>query len=75
MIIIFNILKNLNVENVLLAGFDGFSINMNENYYDATLRNQITIEQAELRNNFYKKLFSDMKKYMNIEFITESMYE
>lgn len=74
-VIIFNILKNLNVENVLLAGFDGFSINMNENYYDATLRNQITIEQAELRNNFYKKLFSDMKKYMNIEFITESMYE
>ena len=75
-VIALKLLWRCGVKKILLAGFDGFSININENYYDPNLRNPVNYEQAERRNKYYKNL---IKKYtdMGIEFVfvTPSLYQ
>lgn len=71
-----NLLKACNVKKVILAGFDGFSVNINDNYYDPNMRRPVSAKQAELRNNYYKGLLERLKREgMEIEFITPSLYE
>lgn len=70
-----NLLAKCNVEEVLLAGFDGFTSNINENYYDPSMRTPITQEQANALNKFNRKFINDKKENnMNIKFITPSLY-
>ena len=64
------------VAEVLLAGFDGFSVNINENYYDPNMRRPVNAEQAERRNAYYKGLISRVRESgVKIEFVTSSRYE
>lgn len=75
-VIAMNLLKACGVKELLLAGFDGFSVNINENYYDPNMRHPVKAEQAIRRNEYYKdfiqKLVSDGIK---VQFITKSKYE
>jgi 4-hydroxy 2-oxovalerate aldolase len=60
----------------MLAGFDGFSVNINDNYYDPNMRHPVNAEQAQRRNTYYRDLIRRIKDSgINIEFITPSMYE
>ena len=71
-----NFLKACGVKRLLLAGLDGFSSNINENYSDPDMRRPVTDEQAHRRNKYYKELFNNLKKEgIIIEFITPSKYE
>ena len=64
------------VKKIILAGFDGFSSNINENYFDFTLRRPVSEEQAIKRNSYYKNLFDVIKrKGVEVVFITPSKYE
>lgn len=74
LVIIFNILHALDVKEVYLAGFDGFSANINENYIDKNMRRPVTDEQARERNTFFAQFICGMKETMQIEFLTESLY-
>lgn len=74
MVVIFNLLRTAAVNEVYLAGFDGFSANINENYNDRNLRRPVTEEQARERNDFFRKFIAEMKEYMEITFLTESKY-
>lgn len=75
-VIALNLLSACDVKQVLLIGFDGFSTNINENYYDPNLRHPVSIEQVGLRNSFYKKFFAKIsEKGIKITFITPSLYE
>lgn len=70
------LLKSCGVKEILLAGFDGFSVNINENYYNPDLRHPISAEQQERRNQYYKGLISRMKDCgISIQFMTSSKYE
>ena len=73
-VIMLNLLKALQVKEVYLAGFDGFSANINENYVDKALRRPVSDEQAKERNESIKKFINGMKNAMEIHFMTESMY-
>ena len=71
-----NLLIACGVKGLILAGFDGFSSNINENYFDPSLRRPANDEQVERRNRFYKKMFEDIKKKgIGVRFITPSKYE
>ncbi len=72
-VIALNLLKACDVKEVMLAGFDGFSVNINENYYDPNMRHPVNLEQAERRNVYYKTLIKNCG--MEVSFITPSMYE
>lgn len=75
-VILINLLKKCEIRKLLLAGFDGFSIDINENYYDPDLRYPVNAEQVSLRNKWYKTFFQELRKEnMEIEFITSSKYE
>lgn len=75
-VIALNLLKACGVKEVSLAGFDGFSIDINENYYDPNMRYPVNAEQAERRNRYYKGFINKMKEEgMQVTFVTPSLYE
>lgn len=75
-VIALNLIKACGVKEVLLAGFDGFSVNINENYYDQNLRHPVNIEQVDRRNEYYKGFISRIKESgITVSFITKSKYE
>lgn len=74
-VIILNLLKKCDVKLVMLAGFDGFSADINENYYDPNMRYPVSSEQAVRRNAYYKKFINTaVQEGLRIEFITPSKY-
>ena len=75
-VIAFNLLRACGVQEIMLAGFDGFSVNINENYFDPNMRRPVNEEQTIQRNAYYKKLISNMKEEgMTVTFVTPSKYE
>lgn len=75
-VIALNLLMACGVKKVILAGMDGFSIDINENYADSNMRRPLNAEQAECRNSYYKKLIEAVRlDGTDIEFITPSKYD
>ncbi len=75
-VIAMNLLKACGVKEILLAGFDGFSVDINENYYDPEMRRPVKAEQAERRNSYYKDFITHIKNSgIKVVFITPSLYE
>lgn len=75
-VIVLNLLKTCDVAEILLAGFDGFSVNINDNYLDPNMRYPVNAEQANRRNAYYKSFISRIKLAgKSIRFITPSKYE
>lgn len=75
-VIALNLLRACGVKDVKLAGFDGFAVNINENYYDPNMRHPVTAEQVERRNSYYKGFINRIKESgVSIEFVTPSKYE
>lgn len=75
-VISMNLMKACGVKKLLLAGFDGFSVDINENYYDPNLRYPVNQEQAARRNMYYKGFIQIIRNYgIEVKFITESKYE
>lgn len=75
-VIVLKLLQACEVTEILLAGFDGFSVNINNNYYDPNMRRPVNAEQVERRNAYYKGLIGRVRESgVKIEFITPSLYE
>lgn len=75
-VIALKLLSLCGVQEILLAGFDGFSVDINENYYDPNMRHPVNAEQAERRNAYYKGFINRLKERgVVIKFITPSKYE
>ena len=75
-VITLNLLKACGVKEILLAGFDGFMVNINENYSDPNLRRPVSVEQVERRNAYYKRFIEEIASTgIKISFVTPSKYE
>lgn len=76
-VIALNLLKSCEVKEIFLIGFDGFSMDINDNYYDPGMRHPVTAEQARQRNTYYKEFISRLRRQdgIKIEFVTPSLYE
>lgn len=75
-VIALNLLKACGVKSIKLAGFDGFAVNINENYFDPNMRHPVTVEQVERRNSYYKGFINRIKASgVKVEFVTPSKYE
>lgn len=71
-----NLLKACGVKHVKLAGFDGFSVDINDNYYDHNMRHPVNREQAARRNRYYKQFINRIRESgIEVEFITPTKYE
>ena len=72
------LLKQLEVKNVFISGFDGFKETYNESYADASLPTINPGKKWDELNEEIKDMFKDVKKNaqeMHITFLTESVYE
>ena len=70
-----NLIKECRASEILLAGFDGFHVNVSKNYYDKGMNHPITAEQAKARNQFFREYVRELRKTVPVSFITESVYE
>lgn len=72
------LLNKLHIEQVVLAGFDGFKNEYAESYADPTLPTLNPDNKWDELNSEIKEMFCDFKKTtkesMDIKFITDSMY-
>lgn len=72
-------LARLDVQEVAVAGFDGFKTQYNESYADASLPNLNTSNTCESLNREIKSMFLDVKESvtgrMEIKFITDSIFD
>lgn len=72
------LLKQLEVKNVFISGFDGFKETYNESYADVSLPTINPGKKWDELNEEIKDMFKDVKRSasdMNITFLTESVYE
>ena len=75
-VIIMNFLKACGVKQIVLAGLDGFSPYINDNYSDPLLRRPVTEVQADQRNAYYKQFIASCRQQgLEITFLTPSKYE
>ena len=75
-VIMLNFLVACGVKSIIIAGLDGFAVNINENYADPNLRRPVSVEQVERRNAYYKRFIEGISsKGINVKFITPSKYE
>lgn len=72
--IVLNLLENLGVSKVYLAGFDGFTTDVNENYFSEKLKRSVTVDQLETKNHVFSEFVKDKQKNMDIQFITHTLY-
>lgn len=70
-----NLLAACEAEEILLAGFDGFHVNVNKNYFDKEMIHPITAQQAKSRNEYFRKYVADLRKRIPVTFLTASIYE
>ena len=64
----------LKVNSITLAGLDGFSTNINSNYYNKNLRRGLSEVEVNKRNEFYTQFIKNIKKNIDVQFITPSIY-
>lgn len=72
-IMLLRLLIELGIKNVKIAGMDGYCKNNSQVYVDEEVFYDFSNE-AELRNKYIKEELNEIKKYINISFITNSIY-
>lgn len=74
-IVAFKLIESCGCSKVYLAGFDGFSVGINENYYNSLMRVPVTDEQARERNKFYtERIHKMIDSGIKVECITPTRY-
>lgn len=72
------LLNRMRIEDVYIAGFDGFKHKYNESYADASLPTLNPDNRWDELNEEIKDMFRDVKQNsgdMNIHFLTETIYD
>ena len=74
-----NLLKRIQPLQISIAGFDGFSESINENYADETYQNQRHAHEFAELNKEIAIMFNDIVETMSpgceFKFITPSIFE
>ena len=73
-LMLLNLLNQLSVKNVYLAGFDGFSINKTSNYFSKDMNYNVELEELVKKNVAISEHLTLIEKKMNIQFITSTVY-
>lgn len=70
-----NFFKKIGVTEILLAGFDGFSNNIEENYYEPTMYLNVEEEKLRLMNKAIAQKLKQLDNQINFKFLTKSVYK
>ena len=70
-----NLMKKAGAKRLLLAGFDGFSMDVRNNYYDNAFTVDVEAEDLGEMTLAIKRKLGQLKNQLDLEFLTESMYK
>lgn len=70
-----NLLIQIGVGDIMLAGFDGFSDNIKENFYEESLYLDVEQERLVRMNIAMTNKIKQLKKQINIKFFASSFYD
>jgi len=74
LIMFLNLLKNIGIMDLKIAGFDGYTQNNSKNYYGDYIRLLYCQDNVILRNEAIKKELINISKYINISSLTPTKY-
>lgn len=74
MIMFLKLLERSGVQNVALAGFDGYTAD-SINYFDAHMEYSFVKEKAESLNRYARDFFKQKQETLHITFVTKSHYQ
>lgn len=75
-IILINFLNSFGIDKIMLAGFDGFTLDIDSNYFDEKLKRPINKPDCFARNENLKRYFKQLcEEGVQIEFLTPSIYD
>jgi len=70
-----NLLKKLGIRSVKLAGFDGYSNKLDENFYESALYLDIETERLMKMNRAITEKLAQLGRQMEITYFTDSVYQ
>ena len=73
-LMLLKLLKEINIKFVFCAGFDGYS-DKDDNYYKPTMEYDFVKRESERLNKHMHETISELRNYININFITYSAYD
>lgn len=73
-VMLIRLMKRIGVARVYMAGFDGFSKEPRDNYFDEKMVNSVTPESAERKNASITRQLQAIMKEMDIVSLTPSRY-
>ena len=74
-VMLLNLLNEIKPSEIFLAGFDGYSSDINENYFDYSIRRPLNSDEKKTQNVFFKNFINELRKANKISFVTKSLYE
>jgi 4-hydroxy 2-oxovalerate aldolase len=74
-IMLLKVLKKTGIKDVTLAGFDGYSQDRETNYYLSKMEYDFAKQRGEEINENVNQMLSEFRKYLNIKFITTTLYK
>jgi 4-hydroxy 2-oxovalerate aldolase len=74
-LILLNMFHKIGIQNITMAGFDGFNVNNSNNYINESLQNNADNDYLKKMNSALSKQLHDLNKYMHISFLTETKYK
>ena len=74
-LMLINVLRKIGISKIALAGYDGFDTVGTDNYFDGKLNLNVQYKNRENMNTSMKIYFDNLRRSMEVEFITPSIYE
>lgn len=68
------VLKKSGVEEVALAGFDGYSLNNESDYFSSKMEYEFSKRMGQEINSYVNRILGEMKSTLKFEFITPTVY-
>ena len=70
-----NLMKRIGIESIELAGFDGFSENAKENFYDSSLRVDVDADRLMHINQATSRKLSMLSTQLRIRYLDNTVYK
>lgn len=75
LLMLLKLLGRLDICDVVLAGFDGYSTEQGENYFNIAMEYAFVKDYAQKLNDYTKLSLGKLQQKMNITFLTKSKYQ
>lgn len=74
-LMLLQLLIDIGMTKVSIAGFDGYRADAQENYFDGSLSMGTSIDLKLRKNNLIRQSITKFRTQMELEFVTESLYQ